>query len=88
MPAAIVALIVTLQPILTNILSGPLFGEKITWKQWLGIVFGFTGSLLVLGIDFQNELPRNGVIISIVALSAITIGTLWQKSLVVNYLWL
>ena len=81
MPAAIVALIVTLQPILTNILSGPLFGEKITWKQWLGIVFGFTGSLLVLGIDFQNELPRNGVIISIVALSAITIGTLWQKKL-------
>ena len=81
MPAAIVALIVTLQPILTHILSGPLFGEKITWKQWLGIVFGFTGSLLVLGIDFQNELPRNGVIISIVALSAITIGTLWQKKL-------
>ena len=47
----------------------------------MGIVFGFTGSLLVLGIDFQNELPRNGVIISIVALSAITIGTLWQKKL-------
>ena len=81
MPAAIVALIVTLQPILTNILSGPLFNEKITWKQWLGITLGFLGSLLVLGIDFENELPFEGVLISIVALAAITIGTLWQKKL-------
>ena len=31
-------------PILTNILSGPLFGEKISWRQWLGIFFGFTGT--------------------------------------------
>ena len=81
MPAAIVALIVTLQPILTNILSGPLFNEKITWKQWLGITLGFLGSLLVLGIDFENELPLEGILISIVALAAITIGTLWQKKL-------
>ena len=81
MPAAIVALIVTLQPILTNILSGPLFGEKITWKQWVGMIFGFLGSLLVLGIDFENELPLVGVLVSIGALTAITSGTLWQKKL-------
>ena len=81
MPAAIVALIVTLQPILTNILSGPLFGEKITWKQWVGMIFGFLGSLVVLGIDFENELPLKGILISIVALAAITTGTLWQKKL-------
>ena len=81
MPAAIVALIVTLQPILTNILSGPLFGEKISWKQWLGIFLGFLGSLIVLGIDFGNELPLEGVLVSIGALAAITSGTLWQKKL-------
>ncbi len=81
MPAAIVALIVTLQPILTNILSGPLFGEEITWKQWLGIALGFVGSLLVLGINFENEFPENGVIVSVIALTAITAGTLWQKKL-------
>ena len=81
MPAAIVALIVTLQPILTNILSGPLFNEKITWKQWLGISLGFIGSLLVLGISVENELPKNGIIVSVLALSAITAGTLWQKKI-------
>ena len=36
MPAGIAALIVTLQPILTNILSGPLLNEKISFKQWVG----------------------------------------------------
>ena len=81
MPAAIVALIVTLQPILTNILAGPLFGEKISWKQWVGIILGFLGSLLVLGLDFEKELPPKGILISLAALAAITIGTLWQKKL-------
>ena len=56
MPAAIVALIVTLQPISTNILSGPIFGEKISWKQWVGISLGFVGSVTVLGIDFGKEI--------------------------------
>ena len=81
MPAAIVALIVTLQPVLTNILSGPLFGEKIGWKQWLGILFGFLGSLMVLGINFASEFPVIGLYVSVLALIAITVGTLWQKKI-------
>ena len=39
MPTGIAALIVTLQPIITNILAGPILNEKITWKQWLGNFF-------------------------------------------------
>ena len=81
MPAAIVALIVTLQPVLTNILSGPLFGEKIGWKQWLGILFGFLGSFMVLGINFASEFPVIGLYVSVLALIAITTGTLWQKKI-------
>ena len=81
MPAAIVALIVTLQPILTNILSGPIFGEKISWKQWVGIFLGFVGSVTVLGIDFGKEIPLLGLLATVLALCAITAGTLWQKKL-------
>ena len=33
MPTGIAALIVTLQPILTNALSGPILNEKVTTKQ-------------------------------------------------------
>ena len=80
-PASVVALIVTLQPILTNLLSGPIYKEVIGWGQWVGIVFGFVGSLLVLGIDFGNEFPKDGIITCFIALAAITTGTLWQKKL-------
>ena len=81
MPAGIAALIVTLQPILTNILSGPIFGEKISWKQWVGISLGFIGSVTVLGIDFGKEIPPLGLLATVLALFAITAGTLWQKKL-------
>ena len=41
MPTGIAALIVTLQPILTNTLSGPILGEKVTVKQWIGVFLPF-----------------------------------------------
>ena len=51
MPTAIAALIVTLQPVLTNALSGPILNEKVSPKQWMGVLLGFTGAGLVLGFD-------------------------------------
>ena len=81
MPAGIVALIVTLQPILTSLLAGPLLGERVTWRQWIGIFLGFGGTLLVLGIDVLEAFPMIALIASCVALLAITAGTLWQKKL-------
>ncbi len=41
MPTSLAALIVTLQPILTNVLSGPLLNEKVTLQQWVGVLLGF-----------------------------------------------
>jgi len=81
MPTAIAALIVTLQPILTNALSGPILGEKVTYKQWLGVILGFIGATLVLGIDIGSEIPIIGLVATLIALSAITISTIWQKKL-------
>ena len=57
MPTGIAALIVTLQPILTNALSGPILNEKVTTKQWLGVLLGFIGATLVLGFDIGSEIP-------------------------------
>ncbi len=81
MPAGIAALIVTLQPILTNILSGPVLNEKITARQWLGAFLGFAGAVLVLGLDLGSEIPVFGLVATIVALIAITTSTIWQKKL-------
>jgi len=81
MPTGIAALIVTLQPILTNALSGPILNEKVTIKQWIGILLGFLGAALVLGLDIGTDIPLLGLIATIVALISITISTIWQKKL-------
>ncbi len=81
MPAGIAALIVTLQPILTNILSGPILGEKVTLRQWLGVVLGFIGAGLVLGLEVGSDIPLLGLIATLIALISITASTIWQKKL-------
>ena len=81
MPTAIAALIVTLQPVLTNILSGPILGEKISFNQWLGVLLGFVGSVLVLGWDVGSDIPMLGLLATIIALISITISTIWQKKI-------
>jgi drug/metabolite transporter (DMT)-like permease len=81
MPTGIAALIVTLQPILTNILSGPMLGERVTIKQWVGVLLGFVGAALVLGFDIGSNIPSFGLIATIVALISITASTIWQKKL-------
>ncbi len=81
MPTGIAALIVTLQPILTNALSGPILNEKVTIKQWIGVLLGFSGAVLVLGLDIGSKIPMIGLIATIIALIAITSSTIWQKKL-------
>ena len=81
MPTSIAALIVTLQPILTNILSGPILNEKVTFKQWIGVLLGFFGATLVLGLDLGSKIPMLGLIATIIALISITTSTIWQKKL-------
>ena len=81
MPTGIAALIVTLQPILTNVLSRPLLGEKVSTKQWIGVLLGFAGAILVLGMDIGSGIPMLGLISTLMALIAITTSTIWQKKL-------
>ena len=81
MPTGLAALIVTLQPILTNILSGPILNEKVTLKQWIGVLLGFLGAALVLGLDVGTSIPLIGLVATIIALVSITASTIWQKKL-------
>ena len=78
-PTGIAALIVTLQPILTNALAGKILKEDVSIKQWVGVILGFLGAGLVLGFDIGTSLPVIGIMSSFIALLAITTSTLWQK---------
>ena len=78
-PAGVSALIVCIQPILTAILAGFLLGEQISFKNWIGLSFGFGGAAIVLGVDFGSEFAIDGLIANVIALVAITAGTIWQR---------
>ena len=82
--ATLSALIVGLQPILTNILSGPILKERVTVIQWIGIILGFIGTVFVIGYDIGSSIPILGIIASIIALIGATIATIWQKKFTNN----
>jgi drug/metabolite transporter (DMT)-like permease len=80
MAAGLAALIVCLQPLITACLAAPLLGERVTARQWLGLVLGLAGTALVLfdrlggGIGDEWAMLFAGA-----ALAGITVGTLHQK---------
>ena len=79
MPAGLAALIVNTQPILTAVISGML-GERVTRRQWAGLLLGFLGVLLVV----SNKISTGGLSVgatslALFALFSITLGTLYQK---------
>lgn len=79
-PAAVAALIVGIQPLLTAVAAGPYLGEKVSLKQWGGLLLGFVGVALVVGDDITSEVGSGaGIVVCIVSLFGITIGTLYQK---------
>lgn len=80
MPLATVSLIVGLQPILTAMAAGPLLGERLAPRQWLGIALGFGGVVLVVSGKWTGATADPAAYAFLVfALLGITSGTLYQK---------
>ncbi len=79
--AGTAALIVGLQPLLTAVwmsLQGP--AHRVMPRQWLGLVLGLGGLMLVVGhrLGAGQATPAN-VALAVLALISITVGTLYQK---------
>ncbi len=80
LPAGISALIVGLQPLLTATMVGPLLGERVTARQWLGLLLGLAGVALVLANKLAFDRATGGAVaLSVLALLGITFGTIYQK---------
>jgi drug/metabolite transporter (DMT)-like permease len=78
--AGLVALIVSLQPVLTSTVANRWLGERVVARQWLGLVLGLAGVYLVLHAKIATgEATPLAWIAATVALIGITIGTLYQK---------
>lgn len=79
LPAGVTSLVVGMQPLLTAFGAGCFLGERVSSRQWLGLGLGFVGVTLVIA-NKLSHIPLGTLLIpAIVALLAITAGTLYQK---------
>ena len=87
MSAGISALIVSLQPIVTLAFGAAYMGEKINLRTVLLFALGFAGVAIVLwpklGVDI-GALPTASIFANVVALLAISVGTVYQKKKVIG----
>lgn len=80
MAAGVVALIVGIQPLLTAFLSNTMVGERVSGRQWMGLLLGFGGVALVVSDKLGwVGLSGAGLAFSVMSLLSITFGTLYQK---------
>lgn len=79
MSAGLTALIVGLQPILTAWFAAWI-AEKVTPRQWLGLIMGLLGVGLVVWAKLSlSGMSHLSLIFIVIALISITMGTLYQK---------
>ena len=85
MGSGLSSLIVGLQPVLTALWLAAN-GSKILTRQWLGLVLGFIGLVMVVSRKFGTGGEANWLNLSLAlgALFSITIGTLYQKRFVTS----
>jgi drug/metabolite transporter (DMT)-like permease len=79
MPAGLVALMVSLQPVLTSTLANRLLGERVAPRQWLGLALGILGVYFVVHGRTEGEGSLVAWIAVTISLIGITLGTLYQK---------
>ena len=86
MPAGLSAMVIGLQPLTMALFAGLMLGERVSKRQWLGLVMGLAGLYLVLGEQFALDASTifDGFsgwspILAGAALLAISFGTLYQK---------
>ncbi len=78
--AGLIALVVSLQPVLTSTLANRWLGERVLPRQWLGLLLGVAGVYLIVHEKIATgETTPLAWLFAIVALIGITVGTLYQK---------
>jgi drug/metabolite transporter (DMT)-like permease len=78
--AGLIALVVSLQPVLTSTLANRWLGERVLPRQWLGLLLGVGGVYLIVYEKIATgETTPLAWVFAVVALIGITVGTLYQK---------
>jgi drug/metabolite transporter (DMT)-like permease len=76
--AAPIALIQTLNPLLTALVAWPLLGERLRALQWLGLLLGAAGVVLIVGqAAARSPLELNGLLLAAAGTVGLCGGTLY-----------
>jgi drug/metabolite transporter (DMT)-like permease len=76
--AAPMALMGAINPILTAVLAGPLLGEWLTRRQWLGTALGLLGVVLVVGLSaLRSRTELAGLLLGAGGVVGLCGGTLY-----------
>lgn len=79
MSASLVALIMGLQPLITACMAA-LLTERVSGKQWGGLLLGLCGVALVVQDTFTlSGMTQTSLLLALLALLSITVGTVYQK---------
>ena len=76
--AAQIALVQTLNPLLTALLAWPLLGERLRPLQWLGLGLGAAGVVLIVGMAaMSSPLQLHGLLLTAGGVAGLCGGTLY-----------
>ncbi len=79
--ATLIALIVSLQPILTSFLAKVYLNETLNKFQWIGVLLGFSGAIIIIISDLVDGLTVVAFFAGIVGLVSSSLGIIWQKKI-------
>jgi drug/metabolite transporter (DMT)-like permease len=85
--AGTTALVAALQPLLAAALAGPVLGERVRARQWVGLIVGLVGVVLVVGGDMQvkeqvpgeSAAPLWAYALPFVAMAGLVVATLVER---------
>lgn len=77
-PAAHIALVQSLTPLLTAALGVLLLHERLRWAQWLGLALGLAGVGLVVGeAALASDARLQGLVLAFIGVLGLVSGTLY-----------
>lgn len=75
----LVAFITALQPMITAALTRPLTHERVSLREWSGLVLGLSAVLLVISEKMRVGFSATAVVLPLISVLALSLGALLQR---------
>ncbi len=82
-PPGMIALVASLQPLVTGVVAGPILGERVSGLQWAGLMIGFFGVVFVVGdsLGTNEDVVWWVYLLPFISALSLTWSTVWQRKM-------